>query len=240
MEVKLKVGLIDDEVAALEILSEIIKQIPEYVVEFSTQDPWEGLKKIENREADILITDVMIPDMGGLEISERLKESGIPIIFCSGNDRFAVSGYQLDAVYFILKPVFHKEVAIGLEKAKARLKGPGSNYGSLDKNFRIVNSNGGLTGELIKVSDIDYLEQSGNYTKIFMGKSCKVIVSTLTNTLQNLESTSIYRVHKSFAIDISKVRKFKFSEIILYNQTVIPIGGLYREQIKKLFKNKFL
>lgn len=240
MGVKLKVGLIDDEESALKKMSDLISQFSGFELGFSTSEPEEGLLKVELGQVDILITDVMMPGMGGLEISERLKDSGIPVILYSAYDHFAVSGYQLDAVYFILKPARYKEVLAGLQKAKNRLINPVFDGVFNLQDSRIINSSGGVTGELIKISEIDFLEQSGNYTKIFFGDTYRVIVSSLSGSIEKLRNPQIVRIHKSFAVNISKIKQIQFTELVLNSGRKIPVGRVYSDRIKEIFANKML
>lgn len=240
MEDKLKVGLIDDEESALKTLREIVDQFTDFEIGFATVDPFEGLLKVEKGEVDILITDVMIPKMGGLEISERLSNSGVPIILCSAYDKYAVDGFQQDAVHYVIKPVYFKDVSIALNRAKDRLMKTKIIRASGVEDFRIVNSNGGLTGEMIKIAEIDYLEQSGNYTKIHLGKETKVNVSSLSSVLENIGSSFILRIHKSFAVNINKIRKIQFTEVELNNGKKIPLGKIFKDNLARIVNNKKL
>jgi DNA-binding LytR/AlgR family response regulator len=230
---RLKVGFIDDEEAALNKFMELFNQFSDFELGFATKDPFEGFAKAENREVDILITDVMIPKMGGLEITERLGPMGIPVILCSANDSFGANGYDLDAVYFLSKPLKYNDMSRGLKKARQLLEGP---QGILSREFadiRVVNSNGGITGEYIRISQIVHLEQSGNYTQINLDKESKVIVSTLRETIRNIDNACILQVHRSFAINIHKIKRIHFSEIELSNGKKIPIGNIYKDQLQQ-------
>jgi two-component system, LytTR family, response regulator len=231
MENRLKVGFIDDEEAALNKFLELFNQFSEFELGFATMDPFEGFLKAKNREIDILITDVMIPKMGGLEITERLGEIGMPVILCSANDSYGANGYQLDAVYFMSKPLKYNDMSKGLKKARELLEGPDSVLTTEFADIRVVNSNGGITGEHIRISQIVYIEQSGNYTQIYLDKESKVIVSTLRETIQNIDNPNILQIHRSFAINIHRIKRIFFSEIELNTGKKIPIGNIYKEKI---------
>lgn len=231
MDKILKVGLIDDEQATLDDIREMLMYYSGFKLVFATTDPLEGLARADQKEADILILDVMIPRLSGLEISERLGNSGIPIILCSANDTFAVKGYQQNAVYFLSKPVEQKELYIGLGKAADLLNRKWEKKIARSANFKIINSNGGVTGEVLVLPKIDYLEQSGNYTTIYMGKTNKVIVSSLIRTLQGIDSDDFLQVHKSYAVNITKIKKIQYAELILNRGKKIPIGRLYRRKV---------
>lgn len=230
---RLKVGFIDDEEAALNKFLELFNQFSDFELGFATKDPFEGFAKAENREVDILITDVMIPKMGGLEITERLGPTGIPVILCSANDSFGANGYDLDAVYFLSKPLKYNDMSKGLKKARQLLEGPDGILSREFADIRVVNSNGGITGEYIRISQIVHLEQSGNYTQIYLDKESKVIVSTLRETIRNIDNACILQVHRSFAINIHKIKRIHFSEIELSNGKKIPIGNIYKDQIQQ-------
>ena len=228
---RLKVGFIDDEEAALNKFLEVFSQFSEFELGFATMDPFEGFSKAENREIDILITDVMIPKMGGLEITERLGSIGIPVILCSANDSFGANSYELDAAYFLSKPLKYKDMSKGLKKARQLLEGPDSVLTNELADIRVVNSNGGITGEIIRTSQIVYIEQSGNYTQIYLDKESKVSVSTLRETIRKIDNSCILQVHRSYAINIHKIKRIFFSEIELFNGKKVPIGNIYKEKI---------
>ncbi|WP_051315833.1 LytR/AlgR family response regulator transcription factor [Algoriphagus vanfongensis] len=240
MDDKLKIGLIDDEQSALNKLIDLIAQFDDFEVGYATSDAHEGLVRAMNNEVNILITDIMMPGMGGLEITERLKPTGIPIIFCSAYNEFAVSGYEQDAAYFILKPIRFDQLSKGLRKASEILgKREGARTGQR-WNFRIINSKGGVTGEFIVLPEIDYLKQDGNYTEIHLGKSRKIIVSSLSRTLKNLDFIDLVQIHKSYAVNLSKVKEIQFTELVLYSGIKIPIGRVYREKLKNLLGGNLL
>jgi two-component system LytT family response regulator len=228
---KLKVGFIDDEEAALSKFLEIFSQFSEFDLGFATKDPFEGFALAENREVDILITDVMLPKMGGLEITERLGPLGIPVILCSANDSFGAHGYELDVTYFLSKPLRYHDVSKGLKRARQRLESQENVFTREFADIRVVNSNGGITGEYIRISHIMYIEQSGNYTQIYLDKDSKVIVSTLRETVQNIENVCILQVHRSYAVNINKIKRIHFSEIELNSGKKIPIGNIYKDRV---------
>ncbi len=212
---------------------ELFKQFSEFELGFATQDPFEGFAKAENREVDILITDVMIPKMGGLEITERLGPIGIPVILCSANDSYGANGYDLDVAYFLTKPLKYHNVSRGLKKARELLEGPDGLVAREFADIRVVNSNGGITGEHIRISEVVHIEQSGNYTQIYLDRESKVIVSSLRETIRNIESSCILQVHRSFAINIHKIKRVQFTAIELSNGKKIPIGNIYKDQIMR-------
>ena len=233
MGTRLRVGFIDDEEAAVKKFLELFNQFSEFELGFATKDPFEGFAKAENREVDILITDVMMPKMGGLEITERLVPIGIPVILCSANDSYGANGYDLDVAYFLTKPLKYNNVSKGLKKARELLEGPDGILAREFADIRVVNSNGGVTGEHIRVSEVVYIEQSGNYTQIYLDRESKVIVSTLRETVRNIENSCILQVHRSFAINIHKIKHVHFTHIELSNGKKIPLGNIFKDQIMR-------
>jgi YesN/AraC family two-component response regulator len=118
----LKVGLLDDENHPRILLTEIIGSIPGFEISFSLDDPFRALELLQNRAADILITDIKMPGFSGLELSRKINHLEIPIIICSGHTEFGVESFKVNAIHFILKPPGMIEVSEALTRPKISLQ----------------------------------------------------------------------------------------------------------------------
>lgn len=241
MEKALKVGLIDDNEEELNYLKELIKGIDGYEVSFASKDPHFGLRQAQNGNIDILFTDIVIPEMGGLEITTRLGETDIPVIFCSGHDRFALAGYQLDVVYYITKPPATEEIKKGLEKAREKLdRVERRATKTYTYQFIIVNGNGGYTGEVVNLEEMIYLDHASNLVTVHTANEKFFVVKSLLKIMEEMNFPYLFRIHQSYAINVLHLKKISFYEVTMSNGDKVPIGRTYSVQFQKFLSNKKL
>ncbi len=236
-----KVGLIDDEENILEILSHEIGMIPEFEVGFSTVDPVQGLEYIRRGKADILITDLLMPGLGGLEISRRLLNSRVPVIICSGHPQYARHGYKVNAVDFLVKPPDPVELSEALIKAKKKLDTLHWVKQVVEEDYVVVGDKLGYMRRPVKPSEMLYMEQreKESIVKLEDNREFKLI-SPFEVSVSKLKSPYMVRVHQSFAVNILKVKMLSAETCELVSGDVIPIGRTYKEQIRQIFENKLI
>lgn len=235
----LRIGLIDDEEAPLILLSDIISMIPGYSIEFSTTDPHLGLKLILENCIDILITDILIPGLGGLEISKQIAHLNIPVIICSAYDKFGVDGFKVNAVHFVLKPPGFLEVSDALHRAKKLLERDKIPNLTLEGDFVLFKEHGEPRHLLIKPAEIQYIEQKERFSMIVLDSG--QVIKTLSKffiTMEKIERPYMIRIHRSFAINFLKVNALEPTICHLSNKHKIPIGKEFRQQFQAFMESK--
>ncbi|WP_339869399.1 LytTR family DNA-binding domain-containing protein [uncultured Algoriphagus sp.] len=239
MEKRYKIGLIDDEENTLELLAREISMLPGFEVGFSTVNPVMGLEYVRSGKVDILITDILMPELGGLELSRKLIDSGIPVIICSGHSKYAVQGYKVEAVGFLQKPADPIELAEVLEKARKKMDSLYWVKKEVEEDYVVVGDKLGHVHQVVKPSEILYMEQQNkkSIVKIEDGSEF-VLVSPFMESLKKLKSRYMVRVHQSFAVNILKVRKLHSEECELVSGDRISTSRTYREELRRIFENK--
>ncbi len=229
----MRVLLCDDDADVTELkikLQKMLKQmIPEENISISTFNSVFELNDYLEKESsvvDAIFMDIMLSRDGkinGIEEAKKIKENHpeINIIFCTGNIAYAEDVYDVDPLYFLIKPINEEK----LKKA-------------LNKLIRVVKKEKYLTvrlvGEIrrINLSDIFYAESQRKYVKIYTEEGC---FSTLTK-LDNIEEQfdhNFERVHKSYIINLNKLKSFQYTTVILVNDAEIPISRQYRSLLKE-------
>lgn len=237
MEKRFKIGLIDDEENSLEILAQEISMLQGFDVGFSTVDPVMGLEYILNGKADILITDIMMPELGGLELSRKLINSGIPVIICTGHSKYATQGYKVEALGFLQKPPDPIELAEALDIAKKKLDSLYRLRKEVEAGFVVVGDDLGHLQQVIWPDEILYMEQQNKKSIVKMEDGSEfILVSSFMESLRKLKSRHMVRVHKSYAVNILKVRKVQSDECELVSGDKISMSKTYREELRRILE----
>lgn len=239
MAKKYRIGLIDDEENILDILIQEIAMIPGFQLGFSTVDPFLGLEYARDKKADILITDIMMPELGGLELSRKLIDSGIPIIICSGHSRYAIPGYKVDALGFLTKPPDPIELADFLEKARKKIDPLYQVVHEVAENYRVVGDKLKFHKDVVKLSEILYIEQQNKWSTVKLADGTRfTLASSFLDSLNRLQYRYLVRVHQSFAVNVLKVRKLLPGGCELESGDRISISRRYRDDVKRIFENR--
>ncbi|MCE7057164.1 LytTR family DNA-binding domain-containing protein [Algoriphagus sp. AGSA1] len=239
MEKRYKVGLIDDEKHILDILIQEISMLPDFEVGFSTVNPVMGLEYIQDGKADILITDILMPELGGLEISRKLIDSGIPVIICSGHSRYASQGYKVEALDFLVKPPETIELTEALEKARKKMDSLYWVRKELEGNIRVISDKLGYRHQVVWPAQVLYMEQQNKKSIVKLDDGSEfVMVSSFTESLKKLRSRYMVRVHQSFAVNILKVSKLHPEECELVSGDKVAMSRTYKEEVRQIFENR--
>ena len=216
---------VDDEPIALNIIRTHAKEISylDLCKEFTSAN--EALLYLKDHETDIVFLDINMPDLSGLEMAEMLK-GNIKVIFTTAHSEFAVKGFEIDAMDYLLKPISFERFKKACERAREQLKNntqfrsiPGTLYLKDGYNWIRIN-----TEELI------YVEASDNYV-VFNESGKKTLVRiTLAEALDKLSAYGFVRVHKSFGIAVSRIQKIEKKHIIVAEQK-IPLSSGYRKNV---------
>lgn len=236
-----KVGLIDDEQESLEVLIHEIGMLRDFEVGFFTSDPVQGLEYIRRGKADILITDLLMPELGGLEISKRLLNSRVPVIISSGHPNYAKYGYRVDVVDFLDKPTDPLHLLDALTKARKKLDNLFWVKEIVEEDFVAVGDKLGYNNKIIDQRKILYMEQQEKESFIRMEDQTQFkLTSAFEVSLAKLKSPYMVRVHQSFAVNILKVRVLGAEHCELVSGDVIQVSRTYKEQIRRIFENKLI
>lgn len=236
MKDQIRIGLIDDEQAGLTVLKEFISIIPGYTVSFAVSDPIAGLQMASARKADVVISDIKMPETGGLFIAGKLMEQSIPVIFCSAYPEFLRQGYLVDAVDFLLKPADYTQLENALKRAASKLPAIPARSLAFNYDTIYVKVFGSATLERIDLKAVIYFEQKGNYTYIYVKDIPIISVSTLTTVGLLLSPKQFMKVHRSYILNISHMKRIHNDTVELDEGKYIPVGRSYQRLVKSYFE----
>jgi len=223
--------IIDDENSAIDILREMIGRLPFLNLLQSFTDPFEGLDFIQGKAVDIVFQDVEMPMINGIELMKSITIRP-QVIFTAINNEFAISGYDLDATDYLLKPLTFDRFLKAVNKASQihRFAEFTSNsYNTHDKatNLDFILVKSGYNTIRVNLEDILFCEGLKDYIKIHIEGKTIVTQNSLKKFEEILPEDRFVRIHKSFIIPLAKIDAIQNNRIII-GKSFIPIGDTYK------------
>jgi DNA-binding LytR/AlgR family response regulator len=227
----LRIVIIDDEHHSLELLTSYCQKIATLEVMKTFSDPLEALPFLNNTSIDLLITDINMPSLNGLELKQSLLKE-IPTILVTAHSEYAMEGFNLDVIDYLLKPVLFPRFLKAINKAQSLItrqqKSPKLNEGG-----QYIFVKDGQLRKRVNLDAIAYVQAQGDYLIIQMDDSKLMILHTLTDFLDLLPQNNIVRIHRSTILNLAKVDYVNKDHCIILGQD-LTIGKTYRSQLLKL------
>lgn len=235
-----RVVAIDDEPLALQLVKGYIEKTPTLELTGAFDNPVEAVAFIRSADVDLVLLDIQMPDLTGTELA-RVIAGGPKVIFTTAYEKYALEGFRLDAVDYLLKPFSYAEFLRAVQKAERLIEAEGSQLPSLEvsNDFLFVKSESRL--RRINFSEIHYIEGLKDYVKIWLKDERKPVLSL--STLKALESRlpedRFMRVHRSFIVNLETVRIIERGRIV-FGEVRIPVTDQYRENFQKFLDRNFI
>lgn len=230
----IKAIAIDDEPPALKLLENYCANVDFLKLERTFVKPTEALKYVKKFPVDLIFLDVQMPGLTGIELYKSLQQETM-VIFTTAHSRYALDGFELSAVDFLLKPFTYERFLLAVKKAQDY-----HNFmhrpDSLTSASIFVRSEYSLVK--IKLSDIIYIEGSDDYIKIIQETGNHIIARmTMKAITEKLPAAEFLRVHRSFIIPLSKITHIRNKNIYI-GDSEIPIGVSYEQEFNQRFKGE--
>lgn len=234
--------IIDDEQAAIDIIEAYIKNVPYFNLVATTINPMEGLTIVNEQKIDLIFLDIQMPHITGVEFIKAINGKS-KVIFTTAYDQYAMDGFELEVIDYLLKPVPFARFLKAAQKAKDILE-HNSSSGNAPAELDFIVVQGDSKGKLIKVeiNDIDYIEGMRNYVAICCGTKKILSLMNMKDLEQKLSKQKFIRVHKSFIVPISNIAAIDGNLIILKrNSNVeIVIGSAFKPSFLEIMKSKMI
>jgi DNA-binding LytR/AlgR family response regulator len=234
---KLKCLLVDDEPPALKILKSYVEEIDSLEFAGSCKNAFEAMALLQEMPVDLMFLDIKMPKLLGTEFFRTLRNPP-KVIFTTAFKEYALEGFELDAVDYLLKPISLERFVKAISKLYSKSEIPsinileGANYREPPFLYFRVDR------KMVKVilDEILYIESLKDYVKIVRSNEKSLVVKQSISSLEEmLPENQFARIHRSFIIAINKVTAFTHQDVEI-NQIEIPIGRLYNYQISKFSK----
>ena len=243
----IKVLAIDDEPLALQQLAAYIKKIPFLELAGECQSALEARDILNNEIIDAIFCDINMPDLNGMDFVKSLASPPL-VVFTTAYSEYAVEGFKVDAVDYLLKPFGlddFKRAANRLKERKATAENSGQRPEMeppasqteddtifVKTDYRVVK---------IAVSDIRYIEGMSEYLKIHLESQPKPVVTLLSmKKMEEYLPPYFMRIHRSYIINLKQIQEVNKNRVIMDADTYLPIGDNYKEAFNDYLNTKFL
>lgn len=232
--------IVDDEQHAIDILEHYVAQTPYLHLVGSTTNPLKGLNLVATEKVDLVFLDIQMPELTGIDFIKTLNGKA-KVILTTAYSEFALEGYELDVVDYLLKPIRLQRFLQAVQKAMSGLKESDHTPASDDEEYIFVKTES--KGKLLKINldEIDYIEGMKNYVAIHRGSQKTLVYTSMKDLEERLSSKKFIRVQKSFIIPVAKITGIEGNLVRLKDVSAeILIGESYKSDLMELIKNKTL
>lgn len=231
--------IVDDEPLALDLLEAYVKRTPFLNLKGKCSNAPEVLQVLKEQEVDLIFLDIQMPELSGLELS-RLIDNRIKIIFTTAFEQYALEGFKVDALDYLLKPISYPEFLKATNKALQWFEM------SCNTSSKIVEEGDDIfvksDYKLVKLQlhKIQYIEGLKDYVKIYVDDRPQPVVALLSMKMfEEMLPSSFIRVHRSFIVNLNKITVIERNRIV-FGKTYIPVSDSYKDKFLEFINRRTL
>ena len=233
----MKCILIDDEPLAIDVMMEYCQKVDFMELEGTFTNPLEAISVIKEKKIDLIFCDIEMPQINGIDFIGSLDNSPM-FIFTTAYSQYAVEGFNLNAIDYLVKPIPYSRFIKAISRAKEVLSHKNAtqvsenvfpSYGNPAQTPGYIFVKAEYESIKINLEDIEYIQGLKDYLKIHIAGTNKTILTLMSfkDILEKLPSNQFLRVHKSFVVNIASIKKVQRNRIVI-NDVRIPIGESYK------------
>jgi len=226
---------VDDEPLALEVLESYIWKVPSLQLAGLCGGALEAIRLLSQGTADLMFLDVDMPDLSGTQLLRTLKHPPL-VIFTTAYPDYALEGFELDAVDYLLKPIPFDRFLKAVNKVQERLHPPAAPAAAVlpaaapEAGFIFVKTE--YKTLRVDLDDILYVEGLKDYVLIHTRQKKIITLLSLNKMVEKLPPTHFLRVHRSFIVAVNKMDSIERNRIRI-GETEVPVGDLYRDGLAR-------
>ena len=226
--------VLDDEALALDLLEDNIRKVPFLELVKKCRSAFEAMEILKQEQVDLIFLDIQMPDLSGIQFLKSLKTKPL-VIFTTAYEKYALEGFELDVIDYLLKPFSFERFLRAVNKAAEflELKNKSISNGIQDeirsnRDFIFVKAD----YKLVKIDfkDILFIEGLKDYIKIYVGEKPIITLMSMKVIEDKLPAGEFIRVHRSFIVALKKIR-FIQRNFIQIGEREIPISDNHRDQL---------
>jgi len=231
---------IDDEPLALKQISAYMDKTPFLEAVALFHNAFEAMEYLAENEVDLMFVDINMPDLSGIDFAKALVEKP-QIIFTTAYSEYAIEGFQVDALDYILKPISYAVFLKSVNKAKAWFELNAKQADSVQANQESLFVKSEYKMIRIFLSEIKYIESLNEYIQIHLVNDEPVTTLIRLKTMEEqLPKDKFLRVHRSFIVNLDKVKVIERNRIVFDKNIYIPVGEQYKESFQAFVDRTFL
>ncbi|SRX74388.1 LytR/AlgR family response regulator transcription factor [Aequorivita antarctica] len=224
---KIKCIVVDDEELARKLIKTYIQKVDSLECVATFENPLEALSLLKSSKIDLLFLDIQMPDIKGTDFAELINTTDTRIIFTTAYSEYALKGFELNALDYLVKPITFKRFLSAVERLPKQE--------SSEENYIIIKS--GYDLHKVLYQDIIFIESDSEYVNYHLENGKKIMANQSLGKLESILPNTFLRVHRSYIVNKEKVTGLKNRELLLSKEK-IPVSDSYYNAVKKdLFNN---
>jgi len=235
---KIRVIAVDDEPLALKQLEMYISKVPFLEQVAACRSALEAKLVLDETAVDAMFLDVNMPDISGLEFIRTLNDPPL-VVFTTAYSEYAVEGFRVNAVDYLLKPFGLADFVAASERLRQRVEAQNAAAeetaaAAIQQQEDAIFFKADYRTVRVKIGDIRYLEGMSEYVKVWYdgAEAPLLVLMRLKNVLERLPADRFMRVHRSYIVNLARIREVGREGITIDDGTTLPVGDLYKQDFK--------
>ena len=241
----IKCIIVDDEPLAVAQLEKYVERVPFLVNVGSCSSAVEAMDILSTGNVDAMFVDINMPDIDGVQLVRSLARPPM-VVFTTAYSEYAIEGFRLDAIDYLLKPIAFDSFLKAANKLKLiyGIKNPAQP--AVEQGDAVANDCLYVKSDYkmlrVPISSIKYIEGMSEYVRIFVEDSAKPIVSLLSmkKVEECLPADAFMRVHRSYLVNLNKVKEVSKMRIVYDGDVYVPIGEMYKDKFFEYIDKRFV
>ena len=236
----IRCAVIDDEPLALGLMASYVKKTPFLELVGSYSSAIQAMNELPNHPADLLFLDIQMPELNGLDFS-RMVPPQTRVVFTTAFDQYAIDGYRVNALDYLLKPISYPNFLQAAQKAQEWFKLVEQRQQGAVEEVQSIFVKSEYKQVQVMLDDILYIEGLKDYIKIYEEGHEKPLLSLMSmkSMEEMLPSQRFMRVHRSYIVQKSKIRVVEHNRIV-FGKTYIPVGDSYKDDFQAFLNERSL
>lgn len=250
----IRILVIDDEPLALQQLAAYATKIPYFEIVGECLSAIEAREIMDNEQVDAIFVDINMPDINGMDFVRSLAAPPI-VVFTTAYSEYAVDGYKVDAVDYLLKPFSLDDFRRAAMKVKKRYElennvgmAPAPHQNAMQQTGAPLPSasNDDLFLKTdhrvvrVDISTIRYIEGMSEYLKVHIMDQRPLIVLLSMKKMEEHLPSHFLRIHRSYIVNMRQVQEVTKNRVVMDKDTYLPVGDIYKESLSKYLEDKYL
>jgi DNA-binding LytR/AlgR family response regulator len=222
--------IVDDNKIARTTLRQLASHVKDIVVAGECANAMDAYNMMQERPVDLVLLDIEMPGMTGIELTKNLRNKRPVIIFTTSKKEYAAEAFELNVADYIVKPVTPARFIQAIDKARQIIQSNTEEFKLNDEEFVFIRDSNII--RRLKLDEILYGEAMGDYVKLYTPQKFFAIHTTLKLVEERLPATKFIRVHRSFIVALGKIDSIQDGALVI-NGRPIPVADTYRAVLNK-------
>jgi DNA-binding LytR/AlgR family response regulator len=222
--------IVDDNKIARTTMKQLASQVKDVIVAGECASAMDAYNELQELPVDLMLLDIEMPGMSGLELTKNLGNKKPVIIFTTSKKEYAAEAFELNVADYIVKPVTPARFIQAIDKAREILESNSEEVKINEEEFIFIRDSNVV--KRLKLEDILYAESMGDYVKLHTAQKFFAVHTTLKAVEERLPVSKFIRVHRSYIVAINKIDTLQDGALIINNKP-LPVSDAYRATLNK-------